>query len=234
MKNGKLYGVSVGPGDPELLTLKAKRLIEACGVIATPQTSGEKTLALDIVMGIVDLSHKQILRLPFMMTRDEEQLRVSHEEQAKQICAYLKRGEDVALLNLGDVSVYSTYSYMNDLVLAAGYETEMIPGVTSFCAIAAILGQSLTVMKKPLHIIPAGYGKLSEYLQLPGTKVIMKTGKNLTEVKDTLSKLDLLDCASLVADCGLPGQKVYPSIKDAGNDEGYFATIIVKERQNGF
>ena len=139
MEKGIFYGISVGPGDPELLTRKAVRVMEECKVIATPQTKGENTLALDIASAAVDMSGKTILPIRFLMTKDKDALQKSHEEAADEIAAWLDKGEDVGMLNLGDVSIYSTFSYIHEILKARGYETVVIPGVPSFCAVAARL-----------------------------------------------------------------------------------------------
>jgi precorrin-2/cobalt-factor-2 C20-methyltransferase len=177
MKYGILYGVSVGPGDPELMTVKAVRILERCPVVAAPRTAGEKTLALDIASGAADLTGKTILNLEFAMTRDPAELAASHRAAADTLENELREGRDVAMLNLGDVSVYSTFAYMMELLRADGFESVMIPGVPSFCAVAAALGTGLTEMNEPLHILPAGGMAVDEALRLPGTKVLMKTGR---------------------------------------------------------
>lgn len=229
--NGILYGVSVGPGDPELLTLKAVKTINQCPVIATPQTAGEKTLALDIARGACVLSEKEILILPFLMTRDHEKLRESHRLCADLIEAALRAGKDVAMLNLGDVSVYSSYSYIQDLVTADGFQARMIPGVTSFCAVAAALGESLTSMHKPVHIFPASSADTAQALPLSGTKVLMKTGKSMPEVRRAIEDAGLTDSAMLVQNCGLANEQVCRDIRDASDDISYFTTILIKEKQ---
>jgi precorrin-2/cobalt-factor-2 C20-methyltransferase len=229
LKQGILYGVSVGPGDPELLTLKAVKTLTNCPVIATPQTAGEKTLALDIAAGAVDLSAKEILALDFPMTRDHEKLRQSHRLAADAIAARLDQGQDVAMVNLGDVSVYSTFAYLMSLLKGDGYEVVMIPGVTSFCAVAAALGESLTTMHQPVHIFPASSGPTGEALTLKGTKVLMKTGRSMPEVRAAIESAGLKDKAMLVQNCGLPGEKICRSLDEASDDISYFTTIIVKE-----
>ena len=229
MEKGTFYGVGVGPGDPELITLKAVRAIERCPVIAAPETRGEKTLALDIARGAVDLTGKTILRMQFLMTRDKQALEESHRRQARQIMEHLDAGRDVAMLNLGDVSIYSTFSYILEIVLEQGYRAEVVAGVPSFCAVAALLQQSLTEMSHPLHIIPADHGSLEENLALPGTKVLMKTGKALPQVREALRRQGLYEKASLVQNCGLPTQVVCHSLDEARDDIGYFTTIVVKE-----
>ena len=118
---GVLYGVSVGPGDPELMTLKAVRCLGKCPVIAAPQTAGGRMLALDIARGAVGLDGKTILPLRFAMSRDPEMLRASHEEAARAVKEYLDAGQDVAMLNLGDVSVYATFGYLQEILEAVGY-----------------------------------------------------------------------------------------------------------------
>jgi len=228
MKTGILYGVSVGPGDPELMTLKAVRTLERCACVAVPRTAGEKTLALDIASGATDLRGKEILPLEFPMTRDREALRRSHRAAAGLIESRLAAGTDVAMLNLGDVSVYSTFAYVMELILADGYEVEMIPGVPSFCAVAAVLKTGLTEMNLPLHIIPASGMPVAEALALPGTKVLMKTGKSMPAVRAALREAGLENKAQLVQNCGLPNEKVCRAPDEAGDDISYFTTIIVR------
>lgn len=227
--SGTLYGVSVGPGDPELLTLKAVKTMQACPVIATPETAGEKTLALDIAAGAVDLSGKEILALPFLMTRDHQKLRESHRAAADAIASRLNAGQDVAMLNLGDVSVYSSFSYLMELLVADGFTVRMIPGVTSFCAVAAALGTSLTTMHKPIHVFPASSGPTGDALKLAGTKVLMKTGKAMPEVRAAIEQAGLAEQTMLVQNCGLPNEQVCRKLSEASDDISYFTTIIIKE-----
>ncbi len=224
---GILYGVGVGAGDPELLTIKAVKTIEKCKVIATPQTSGEKTLALDIVKGVCDLTDKIIIKTEFLMTRDRELLEKRHSDIASQIAAHLDMGEDVAMLNLGDVSVYATFSYIMEILQSRGYDCEMIPGITSFCAVASVLKTSLTTMSKPLHIFPAG--SLEDIISEEGTKVIMKSGKQMPKVKEILKQKADGKFVQAVSNCGLENQIISKSIDEIPDDASYFTTIIVKE-----
>ena len=231
MEKGTLYGVSVGPGDPQLMTLKAVEVIQKCPVVAAPRTKEGNSLALEIAKGAVDLEGKEFLLLDFLMTKDPARLEESHSHLAGQLMAVLDRGQDVALLNLGDISVYSTFSYMQKRLEKAGYPVKMIPGVTSFCAVAAELGVSLTEMDKPLHIIPAGHQGLEESLSFPGTRVLMKTGKALPQVKAALQKADLTRQAKLVQNCGLPNQKICLSLEELEEDVSYFTTIVIGEEE---
>lgn len=226
-RKGIFYGVGVGPGDPDLLTVKALRTLERCPVIAAPQTKSGEMLALDIVRRAAVLEGKTILPLFFTMARDKSQQRAAHEAAADAIAAHLTAGRDVAMLNLGDVSIYATFGYIMDILRERGYEAVMIPGVPSFCAAAARLGLSLVSGETPLHIVPAGD---PASLELPGTKVLMKAGKRLPQVQEALTARGLLEQAAMVEDCGLPTEKLYSSMGDVPEAAGYFATVIVKEQ----
>lgn len=230
VKKGTLYGVSVGPGDPELMTLKAVRCIEQCPVLAAPQTAAGRMLALDIAKGAVDVSGKIILPLHFAMSRDSEVLKASHAAAADAVRAHLDAGRDVALLNLGDVSIYATYGYLEEILTAQGYAAVRIAGVPSFCAAAARLGQSLTGgMEQPLTIAPGRH--VEQVLAAPGAKVLMKTGRHLPKTLDALRERGLLANSAMVCNCGLPDEAVFPALTDydPAQDAGYFATILVKE-----
>lgn len=230
VKKGTLYGVSVGPGDPELMTLKAVRCIEQCPVLAAPQTAAGRMLALDIAKGAVDVSGKIILPLRFAMSRDLEVLKASHAAAADVVRAHLDAGRDVALLNLGDVSIYATYGYLEEILTAQGYAAVRIAGVPSFCAAAARLGQSLTGgMEQPLTIAPGRH--VEQVLAAPGAKVLMKTGRRLPKTLDALRERGLLANSAMVCNCGLPDEAVFPALTDydPAQDAGYFATILVKE-----
>lgn len=230
VKKGILHGVSVGPGDPELMTLKAVRCIEQCPVLAAPQTAAGRMLALDIAKGAVDVSGKIILPLHFAMSRDPEVLKASHAAAADAVRAHLDAGRDVALLNLGDVSIYATYGYLEEILTAQGYAAVRIAGVPSFCAAAARLGQSLTGgMEQPLTIAPGCH--VEQVLAAPGAKVLMKTGRRLPKTLDALRERGLLANSAMVCNCGLPDEAVFPALTDydPAQDAGYFATILVKE-----
>lgn len=228
MKSGKLYGVSVGPGDPELMTLKALKAIRDCSVIATPRTRGSMTLALDIARKNIDMDTYELLFLDIDMHAPREEQDRTYRDFAQQIMRKLDDGSNVAMLNLGDASLYSTWSYVEQVVTSEGYECETVPGVTSFCASAAKLNTSLTQPDAPLRIIPASYHELDEELRLPGTKVLMKLGRQLPKLVETLEEQGLSEHASMVVNCGLDDERVLDHVEALG-DEGYFVTILVDD-----
>ena len=227
---GTFYGVSVGPGDPELLTLKAVRCIEQCPILAAPRTAEGRMLALEIVKGAVDVSGKTILPLQFAMSRDADTLRASHEAAAGAVREALDAGQDVAMLNLGDVSIYATYGYLEEILKAQGYPTARIAGVPSFCAAAAALGRSLTDgMEAPLTLAPGRHAE--QVLDAPGAKVLMKSGRQLPAALAALRRRGLLEKSAMACNCGLPEQTLWPDLSsyDPARPAGYFTTIIVKE-----
>ena len=227
VQKGTFYAVGVGPGDPELLTLQAVRLLNACPVIAAPQTKSGQMLALDIARGAVQLGGKEILPLSFTMSHDASVREESYRNAAQQIAPFLQKGLDVAMVNLGDVSIYATAYYILAELRKDGFSTVMAPGVTSFSAVAAKLGCSLTEIGTPLHIIPAGAG-LDQALLLPGTKVLMKSGSAIHETIRALDRAGALERAALVADFGLPTEQVYYDLRTLPENVSYFATIVVQ------
>ena len=225
MNKGKFFGIGVGPGDPELLTLKAVRIIENVGVLAVPKTKDGKNVALDIVSKAIDISRKEILFLDFPMVKNKSILKEAHEENTSKIADILDKGSDVAFLTLGDVSIYSTFSYVHSKIEKMGYDTEICAGVPSFCAVAAKLKISLTSMKKPLHIIPAVHGDIEKTFELEGTKVFMKAGGSVKTIANEAKNKGFTVLG--ISDCGMESER---EITDFENDEfGYFTTIVVKE-----
>lgn len=227
---GRLYGVSVGPGDPDLLTVKAIRVIEAADVVAVPDVGrgrGRRS-ALDIVAG--HLSDQEVLDCPFPMTRDREALDAAHEEVADQLARQLDAGKTVALVTLGDAGVYSSFYYVADRLRERGYEVEVIPGVPSFCAAAARLARPLCAGSEILTVVPvAGCDDraLSRALDLPGGKVFMKVGRDLPRLHRALEARGLADGAALAVDLGLPTERVEEGPLSADAEPGYFSLVLV-------
>ncbi len=227
---GKLYGVGVGPGDPELLTLKALRLIKENEIIAVPGKDIRASVAYQIVKGAYeDLDKKTLIPVAMPMTKDPQVLKANHDKAADQVEDYLREGKNVVFLTLGDTTVYSTYLYVHKRILERGYEAEIVSGITSFCAVAARLNMGLVEADQPLHVIPATYKaqEMDEILKLPGTKVLMKTGKKMKQVKESIEKSG--QKAVMIENCGMPSEKIYRSAEEIPEDSGYYSLIIVKE-----
>lgn len=229
-KPGKLYGLGVGPGDPELMTLKAARLIRKCHTVAVPASGKETNTAFEIARRAVpEIEEKTLLKIPMPMTRDEGSLKESHNKAAAVVIAELVKGKDVAFLTLGDPSIYSTYIYIHNKVAALGFETEIIPGVPSFCAVAARLNEGLTEASEALHIIPASYDGIEEALALKGTRILMKSGKSIRKVKALLEDMENPPKVKMVERCGMQGERVFRRLEDLDEDAGYFSILVVKD-----
>ena len=223
--SGILYGVSTGPGDPELMTLKAVRCLEKCGTVFVPRTKGENSLALSIAEQCVDMSGKNIVFADFPMSHDRQIIMDNYRRIADDICSELEKA-DCAMLCLGDISVYSTFTPIADMIAEEGYPVERIAGVTSFCAAASALGISLAGGSELFTIIPYSSGKLDEILKSDGKKIIMKSGRHSSElVKQLRSEGYRVWTAENV---GLSDEKL---MYGADEETGYF-TVIIAENDN--
>ena len=223
---GIAYGVGVGPGDPELMTLKAVRLIRENRVIAVPGKTARETAAYRIaVQAVPELADKELVPVDMPMIRDRARIDAEHRKGAELLMTWLDKGENVVFLTLGDPTVYCTFSYLQHYLEAAGYRVELVSGVTSFCAAAARLGLPLAEWDEPLHVIPAVH-KMNERLDLDGNYVLMKSASHMGEVKKLLK--DSGRKVGAVVNCGMPGEAVYRSADEIPDDAGYFSLIIAK------
>lgn len=223
MKRGILYGVGVGPGDPELLTLKAVRILQEADVVAMPDKgSGEQT-ARKIVQAYIE--GKELLSCPTPMVRDKEVLAQSYEANADTLCALLDQGKNVAFITLGDPSVYSTYLYIHERVAERGYEARLIPGVPSFCAVAARLGISLCQGEERLLIVPASHS-VEDCVDFPANQIYMKAGRRLGGLLETLEQHGRLEGAMAVSNCGMEEEQVWPRAADMDPESRYFSVLF--------
>jgi precorrin-2/cobalt-factor-2 C20-methyltransferase len=226
---GKLYGVGVGPGDPELLTLKALRLVKEADIIVVPGENPRESVAYQIVKGAYEkLDEKELLSVPMPMTKKKDVLEQAHDQGAAMICSQLDQGKQVVFLTLGDPTVYSTYLYVHKRVTERGYETEIVSGIPSFCAVSAKLNTGLVEKAQPLHVIPASY-PMEDALQLAGTKVFMKAGKQMKQVKENLLAAGAR--SMMIENCGMPEEKIYRTTEEIPETAGYYSLIIVKEEE---
>jgi precorrin-2/cobalt-factor-2 C20-methyltransferase len=158
--------------------------------------------------------------------KDRELLEKSHRLAADTIEKHLDEGKNVVYLTLGDSTIYCTFSYIQHILEADGYEVELISGITSFCAAAARLNIPLTEWNEPLHVIPASHSTDGK-LDLTGTYVLMKSASRMKETKEILIRSGReVGC---VENCGMKNEKVYYSAQEIPDDAGYFSLIIAKE-----
>lgn len=247
--SGIFTGAGVGPGDPELMTIKAVRAVRACSVIAVPVSDGkleepffekaedagghqeylERCVAYRIAREAVpETEKKDRIFLPMPMIKEKDRLRKIHDRDADAVAELLEEGKHVVFLTLGDPTVYSTCMYVHRRLKERGYSTELIPGIPSFCAAAARMNVSLAENRQELHILPASY-QIGEGLGLPGTKVLMKAGRKIGEVKRLLLEKGLE--AEMVENCGMENEQVYLSAEEIPERAGYYSLLIVKEEK---
>ena len=224
---GKLYGIGVGPGDPELLTLKAYKILNQADVIFCPEKKkGAGSFAFDIIKEHIKDSKAQIVNLEYPMHYKGDELKKMWEENGRLISEYLKGDKTGAFITLGDPSVYSTFMYTLPYIEAFGTETEVVPGIPSFCAVSAKLGDSLVDRSEQLHVIPSTYD-IEDGLKLPGTKVLMKAASKMPIVKETLKRNDLK--GAMIENCGMPEEHIYHGVDEIPDQASYYSIIVVKE-----
>lgn len=224
---GILYGVGVGPGDPELMTLKAVKLIQKNHVIALPGPVPQETAAYRIaVQAVPELSEKKLVSVYMPMTHNRDELARCHQEGAQIVEAYLEQGENVVYLTLGDPSIYSTFAYIQSIVEQHGYSTEMVSGITSFCAAAARVNIPLVKGNEHLHVVPAAHFPKDQLLH-SGNYILMKSGTKMKQVKEFLSAGNRTVTA--IENCGMENEHIYWSVDEIPDHAGYYSLIIAKE-----
>ncbi len=228
---GKLWSVGIGPGDPELLTLKSVRLLKECDVVAIAEGDNGILTAKSIVSQVIDLDQKEQLMVYMPMTKDMAKMDAAHRKGADDIEALLDAGKNVVFITLGCPTVYATCIYVHKLVLQDGYEAELVAGVTSICAVAARLNTSLCERSEPLIILPGSYKESTKFLDGPGNKVLMKSASEIGRVRDELRERGLIKYSGMVERCGLPGEKVYTDLEQIDPKSSYFSVILVKEKE---
>ncbi len=238
---GQFYVIGVGPGDPELMTLKAARLLERCPVWFAPKAhqDGDST-ALAILAGAVATAGKEIMELHFPMKKirmgepPDPEVEAAWRLAAKAIAAKLAQGIDVAFPTLGDPAIYSTGFYVCDTLLKYAPEARItvIPGVSSIGASAAAVGQPLCLGDDRLVVVPATFenGRLRETIEQFDTVVLMKVHRVMPKVVALLTELDLLDKAVLVERSSHANERVRRDLAAASRDElHYFSTVIIRK-----
>lgn len=230
---GTLYGIGVGPGDPELLTLKAVRLIDACPVIAYPAPDTGDSLARAIAAPhIPDGRTEIIIRTP--MIPGSFPANDVYDRYSEEIAAHLKAGRDVAVLCEGDPFLYGSFMYVFSR-LAEEYPFEVVPGVSSLGACAAAAGVPLVSRSQILGVVPATLSEsaLKQRIADSEAVAVMKVGRNLSKVRRVLDELALLEQAVYVEHASMENQKVTP-VSELGDDPApYFSMILVRHPELG-
>lgn len=228
-EKGKLIGIGVGPGDTELLTLKAVRILETVPVIFSPKSSKEKeSIALSIVRPILekrsDYKRLMIVAPIFPMIEDKEELEKVWTSASEMIAQYLDSGRDVAFITLGDSSIFSTYSYVQKKLIGK-YEIETVPGITSFTACAAAKNEALVEQNEILTIVPKIDDRLNNVLDTSDSIVLMKASRNTADLEATIEEKNRPKEIYSVQNCTRENEKI---IEGFSNEKPYLTTTVIK------
>lgn len=233
IKQGTLHGLGVGPGDPQLITLKALEVLKAVPVVfAAGSTKNDYSLALNVVARHLP-PQTEIQKLGFPMTEDEDVLRAAWRDNARQVLKVLDSGRDAAFVTIGDPLTYSTYAYLLRTLkeMAPGAKVQTVPGVTAYHAAAARLNLPLVESKQSLLVV-SGVSDPAEIPRLAAcgdTVVIMKTYRNFDRILDALEELPGTRSTYSVSQCGLEGERIQEDATSLrGQKMPYLSLVIVK------
>ncbi|NJK67959.1 MAG: precorrin-2 C(20)-methyltransferase [Microcoleus sp. SU_5_3] len=227
---GKLYGLGIGPGDPELITLKAYRILRSVSVIAYPAMENGKVLARAIVADYLRPEQIEIpMPLPFSPTRSSQPY---YDIAAEKIAAHLTEGRDVAVLCEGEPFLYGTFMYLFNR-LSGKFTTEVVPGISSTMASAAALGVPLTYRNDVLSIMPATLDAeiLRDRLAVADAAVIIKLGRHFAKVRDVLMELGQFDRALYIERATMPNQRIRAIVDVEPAEVPYWALIMIPSQQ---
>jgi precorrin-2/cobalt-factor-2 C20-methyltransferase len=226
---GTVYGLGIGPGDPELLTLKAHRILTSVPVIAYPTMENGKVLARAIVADFIRPHQLEIpMPLPFSVERSSQPY---YDIAAEKIAAHLSAGRDVAVLCEGEPMLYGSFMYLFQR-LAGRFPTEVVPGISSTMASAAMLGAPITFRNDVLSIMPGTLDAetLRDRLAVADAAVIIKLGRHFAKARAVLDELGLLDRALYIERATQPAQRILPIASVDPAQVPYWALILIPSK----
>lgn len=230
MADGTLYGLGVGPGDPELVTLKAVRIARTCPVLAYPAPDRGDSLARRIMAPHLGGERTEIaIRVP--MAADRHPANAVYDQASRDLSAHLAAGRDVAVLCLGDPFFYGSFMYLFAR-LARTHRTLIVPGVTSLSAAAASLGAPLAARGDVLTVIPAllDDDAIAARLALADSAIIIKLGRHFARIRALLSVSGLLSTARYIEHASFAQQRIVPLESVDPAQVPYFSLILVHRR----
>ncbi|MFZ2088176.1 MAG: precorrin-2 C(20)-methyltransferase [Desulfobaccales bacterium] len=233
-KTGTLYGIGVGPGDPELITLKALKVLQRTShIFASTSSKNAYSLALNIVRS--HLNGARIEHLPFPMTREAEVLQEAWEANACRVMEVLRAGEDAVFITLGDPLTYSTFGYLLRSVkrLDPTVRVVTIPGITSYHAAAALTQTPLSEGEESFFVVSGALGaaRLREVIHKTDNIVLLKTYRHTDDILATLEEMGLTDRAVCISRAGMDGETVVQDLRELkGRSMPYLSMIIIKKK----
>jgi precorrin-2/cobalt-factor-2 C20-methyltransferase len=234
MEIGILYGIGVGPGDPELITLKAAKILRCTDAIfaaASPQKG--HSLAFQIASSHLK-EGVSVMLLNFPMTRKENELKTAWVENARKVLSILKLGKNAAFLTLGDPMTYSTFGYLMRTIKEIEPDTpiEIVPGITSYQAGAATCGFVLAEGEESFTVISGALGarRLKEVVKHSDNVVMLKVYRSYNEIRNTLDDLGLTGNSILISWCGLSGERIIRNLKGSPNtNPPYLSLLLIRK-----
>ena len=233
--HGTFYGIGVGPGDPELLTVKAINALKKIDVLIAPKTEKKSdSVALSIAQPHLK-SDAEIIFRTFPMIKDFSTATEVFEAHRDEILKLLRTGRNVGFATIGDPMFYSTYIYIFRLLKDCRVPIVTIPGVPAFLAIASQLGRPIAFGNDILTIIPAtaDVDAIESSLERADSTVIMKVYKNFPEIVDALKAREMLNEAVLVSRAGLDDEKIITDVEVHKNDSLNYLSTILTRRSHG-
>jgi precorrin-2/cobalt-factor-2 C20-methyltransferase len=226
MSAGRLYGLGIGPGDPELITLKALRILQAAPVVAYPVSDSDKRLARSIVADY--LGHAPLELPMYFPFKPEESAQPYYDSAALALAEHLGRGQDVAVLCEGDPFFYGSFMYLFTR-LASRFRTEVVPGVSSLMASASVLETPLTYRNDVFVVLPAMVPAdvLASRLAGADAAVIIKLGRHFPRVYEVLKQMGLLTRARYIECATMPNQHIVPIDQVDPTQVPYFSMIVI-------
>ena len=227
---GTLYGVGVGPGDPELLTLRALRILTSVPVLAWPAPEEGPSLAREIVADHLPGTQREIaIRMPLLPTRFPAA--DGYDKAALETGEALDAGDDVAVICEGDPFFYGSFMYLFGR-LSGGHAIEVVPGVSSLTACAAALGSPLSAKNDVLSVIPGPLDAdtMAQRLAEADAAAIIKVGRHLEKIRSVLAQIGLSDNARDIERATMVEQRIVPLADVDDGDAPYFSMILVHKR----
>jgi precorrin-2/cobalt-factor-2 C20-methyltransferase len=236
-KTGTLYGIGVGPGDPELITMKAVNILSRVNtVFAAASTKNDHSLAVNIAKRhIPESTSVKMLRFP--MTRDKAETNGAWRTNARVIIGELESGKDAAFLTLGDSLTYSTYGYILKYIqaMAPDIAIQTVPGITSYQAAAARLNMPLVEGEEALMVVSGAKGgdRLRELSDKPENIVFLKAYRNVKDIKGAIDETGAYPSCIGVKSCGHPNEEIVPDLEELSRrSPDYWTLIIAKQHHN--
>ena len=235
-KKGTLYGIGVGPGDPELIPLKSVRILKSVdAVFAASSSKNDYSIALEIARPHIGRNIR-IIRLSFPMTADIERGRRAWRENAEAVIEYLNQGKDAAFITIGDPLTYSTYGYLVKEIKSLSPATVIntIPGITSYQAAAALTNTPLAEGDESLLIL-SGLKEKDQLKNLIGKAdniIFLKAYRNMQEICSAIEEMDLTNKTTGVIRCGLDGEEVVTDIRKMTDKKPHYFTVLMIKNSN--